>query len=52
MDTLENKLKFDAEEDKKKEEPKKEEKTAEEKLEDLEMENEIAKIKAEKGIEV
>ena len=26
MDTLENKLKFDAEEDKKKEEPKKEEK--------------------------
>ena len=34
------------------EEPKKEEKTAEEKLEDLEMENEIAKIKAEKGIEV
>ncbi|MGN0829873.1 MAG: PspA/IM30 family protein [Candidatus Ornithospirochaeta sp.] len=36
----------------KKEEPKKEEKTAEEKLEDLEIENEIAKIKAEKGIEV
>ena len=34
------------------EEPKKEEKTAEEKLEDLEIENEIAKIKAEKGIEV
>ena len=36
----------------KKEEPKKEEKTAEEKLVDLEIENEIAKIKAEKGIEV
>lgn len=36
----------------KKEEPKKKEKTAEEKLEDLEIENEIAKIKAEKGIEV
>ena len=36
----------------KKEEPKKEEKTAEEKLEDLEIENEIAKSKAEKGIEV
>ena len=37
---------------KKKEEPKKEEKTAEEKLEDLEIENEIAKIKEEKGITV
>ena len=36
----------------KKEEPKKEEKTAEEKLEDLEIENEIAKIKEEKGITV
>ena len=36
----------------KKEEPKKKEKTAEEKLEDFEIENEIAKIKAEKGIEV
>ena len=36
----------------KKEEPKKEEKTAEEKLEDLEIENEIAKIKEEKGINV
>ena len=34
------------------EEPKKEEKTAEEKLEDLEIENEIAKIKEEKGITV
>ena len=47
-----NRLEAYRELSKKKEEPKKEEKTAEEKLEDLEMENEIAKIKAEKGIEV
>ena len=31
---------------------KKEEKTAEEKLEELEIENEIARIKSEKGIKV
>ena len=47
-----NRLEAYRELSKKKEEPKKEEKTAEEKLEDLEIENEIAKIKAEKGIEV
>ena len=38
--------------EKKKEEPKKEEKTAAEMLEELEIENEIAKIKEAKGINV
>ena len=47
-----NRLEAYRELSKKKEEPKKEEKTAEEKLEDLEIENEIAKIKEEKGITV
>ena len=47
-----NRLEAYRELSKKKEEPKKEEKTAEEKLEDLEIENEIAKIKEEKGINV
>ena len=47
-----NRLEAYRELSKKKEEPKKEEKTAEETLEDLEIENEIAKIKEEKGITV
>ena len=47
-----NRLEAYRELSKKKEEPKKEEKTAEGKVEDVEIENEIAKIKEEKGITV